>query len=85
MTRFERAFYADPDGDLDAIEDPFLRHGLTLVVDGLDAGIRAFVLKEAPPDDLIRAITLASDGGLYVDPMLVEQVWRDFDAYRALP
>lgn len=44
----------------------------TLVVDGLDAGIRAFVLKEAPPEDLIRAITLASDGGLYVDPMLVD-------------
>ena len=44
----------------------------TLVVDGLDAGIRAFVLKEAPADDLIRAITLASDGGLYVDPMLVD-------------
>ena len=44
----------------------------TLVVDGLDAGIRAFVLKEAPADDLIRAITLVAKGGLYVDPMLVD-------------
>jgi DNA-binding NarL/FixJ family response regulator len=31
-----------------------------LVIDGLDAGIRAFVLKEAPPADLLRAIDIAA-------------------------
>ncbi len=32
------------DGDLDDVPDPFLRHGLTLVVDGLDAGVLRDVL-----------------------------------------
>jgi two-component system nitrate/nitrite response regulator NarL len=45
-----------------------------LVIDGLDAGIRAFVLKEAPPADLLRAIDIAAGKGVYVDPLLVDVI-----------
>ena len=41
-----------------------------LVVEALDAGARGFVLKEAPLDDLIRAIAVVAGGGVYVDPVL---------------
>lgn len=41
-----------------------------LVVEALDAGARGFVLKEAPLDDLLRAIEVVVAGGLYVDPVL---------------
>jgi DNA-binding NarL/FixJ family response regulator len=36
----------------------------------LDAGARGFVLKDAPLEDLIRAIDMVADGGVYVDPAL---------------
>jgi DNA-binding NarL/FixJ family response regulator len=36
----------------------------------LDAGAKGFVLKDAPLDDLIRAIDMVADGGVYVDPAL---------------
>jgi DNA-binding NarL/FixJ family response regulator len=41
-----------------------------LLVDALDAGIRGFVLKEAPLVDLVRAIETVAAGGIYVDPVL---------------
>ena len=41
-----------------------------LVVEALDAGARGFVLKEAPLDDLVRAIGVVAGGGVYVDPVL---------------
>lgn len=41
-----------------------------LVVEALDAGARGFVLKEAPLDDLVRAIEVVAGGGVYVDPVL---------------
>lgn len=41
-----------------------------LVVEALDAGARGFVLKEAPLDDLVRAIGVVAGGGIYVDPVL---------------
>lgn len=41
-----------------------------LVVEALDAGARGFVLKEAPLDDLVRAIEVVAAGGIYVDPVL---------------
>lgn len=44
------------------------------MIDGLDAGIRAFVLKEAPPADLLRAIDIAAGKGVYVDPLLVDVI-----------
>jgi DNA-binding NarL/FixJ family response regulator len=36
----------------------------------LDAGAKGFVLKDAPLDDLMRAIEMVADGGVYVDPAL---------------
>jgi DNA-binding NarL/FixJ family response regulator len=36
----------------------------------LDAGARAFILKEAPMPELLRALIVVATGGTYVDPEL---------------
>jgi DNA-binding NarL/FixJ family response regulator len=36
----------------------------------LDAGAKGFVLKDAPLEDLMRALEMVADGGVYVDPAL---------------
>jgi DNA-binding NarL/FixJ family response regulator len=41
-----------------------------LLVEALDAGAYGFLLKEAPLNDLLRAIKVAASGGKYVDPAL---------------
>ena len=41
-----------------------------LLTEALDAGVRGFVLKEAPLDDLVRAVETVAAGGTYVDPVL---------------
>ena len=41
-----------------------------LLLEALDAGARGFLLKEAPLDDLTRAIRIVCSGGTYVDPAL---------------
>jgi DNA-binding NarL/FixJ family response regulator len=41
-----------------------------LLTDALDAGVRGFVLKEAPMKDLPRAVEIVAEGGTYVDPVL---------------
>jgi DNA-binding NarL/FixJ family response regulator len=41
-----------------------------LVLEALDIGVRGFLLKEAPLDDLARAIQLVARGETYVDPAL---------------
>lgn len=41
-----------------------------LLTEALDAGVSGFVLKEAPMDDLVRAIQSVASGGQYVDPVL---------------
>jgi len=41
-----------------------------LLVEALEAGVRGFVLKEAPLADLARAIATVAGGGIYVDPVL---------------
>jgi DNA-binding NarL/FixJ family response regulator len=41
-----------------------------LLVEALDAGVRGFVMKEAPLVDLHRAIEIVAGGGTYVDPVL---------------
>lgn len=41
-----------------------------LVSEALDAGARGFALKDAPLEDLGRAIDTVAAGGLYVDPVL---------------
>ena len=38
--------------------------------EALDTGVRGFVLKEAPLNDLVRAVELVAGGGTYVDPVL---------------
>ena len=40
------------------------------LVEALDAGVRGFVLKEAPMDDLLRALKTVAAGSTYVDPVL---------------
>jgi DNA-binding NarL/FixJ family response regulator len=41
-----------------------------LLTEALDAGVAGFVLKEAPMDDLLRALRTVASGGQYVDPVL---------------
>ena len=41
-----------------------------LLADALDAGVRGFVLKDAPLPDLVRAVESVAGGGTYVDPVL---------------
>jgi DNA-binding NarL/FixJ family response regulator len=41
-----------------------------LLTEALDAGVRGFVLKEAPMEDLLRAVRAIAAGGQYVDPVL---------------
>ena len=41
-----------------------------LLTEALDAGVRGFVLKEAPLEDLVRAVETVAAGGTYVDPVL---------------
>jgi DNA-binding NarL/FixJ family response regulator len=42
----------------------------SLLLEALDAGARGFLVKEAPLDDLARAIRTICEGGTYVDPAL---------------
>jgi DNA-binding NarL/FixJ family response regulator len=44
------------------------------LADALDAGVRGFVQKDAPPTDLRRAIEAVAAGGTYVDPLLAGSV-----------
>jgi DNA-binding NarL/FixJ family response regulator len=41
-----------------------------LLVEALDVGVRGFVLKEAPLNELVRAVEVVAAGGTYVDPVL---------------
>jgi DNA-binding NarL/FixJ family response regulator len=49
-------------------------HRLT---EALGAGIRGFIVKDAPLSDLIRAITMVADGLPYVDPTLAALLVRE--------
>jgi two-component system, NarL family, nitrate/nitrite response regulator NarL len=56
-----------------------------LVSDSLDAGARGFALKDAPLDDLSRAVDTVAGGGLYVDPVLAAALaFRRTDERKAL-
>lgn len=57
-----------------------------LVSDALDAGARGFALKDAPLEDVARAIKTVAEGGLYVDPVLAASLAssRRSDDRRAL-
>ena len=41
-----------------------------VLTEAMDAGAAGFVLKEAPLEDLVRAIETVAAGGVYVDPVL---------------
>jgi DNA-binding NarL/FixJ family response regulator len=45
-----------------------------LLAEGLDCGARGYVLKEAPPDDIVRAVKRVAEGGAYVDPTLASEL-----------
>jgi len=46
------------------------RSDFAVMTEALDAGARGFVLKEAPLPDLVRAIEMVAQGGVYIDPAL---------------
>ena len=41
-----------------------------LLLAALDVGVRGFILKEAPLDELLRALRIVADGGSYIDAAL---------------
>jgi len=41
-----------------------------MLTEALDVGVAGFVLKEAPLDDLVRAVKAVAAGSTYVDPVL---------------
>jgi two-component system nitrate/nitrite response regulator NarL len=41
-----------------------------LLSEALDAGVRGFVVKDAPLSELVRAVQVVAGGGTYVDPVL---------------
>ncbi len=44
--------------------------GARLLSESLKAGVKGYVRKDSPPEDLVRAIRAASSGDFYVDPAL---------------
>jgi DNA-binding NarL/FixJ family response regulator len=44
--------------------------GARQLSEALKAGVKGYVRKDSPPDDLIRAIRAAIDGDFYIDPAL---------------
>jgi DNA-binding NarL/FixJ family response regulator len=42
----------------------------------MDLGVDGFVLKEAPLEELLRAVTVAAGGGTYIDPMIARELTR---------
>src|SRR6476469_8350513 len=51
--------------------------GARLLSDALKAGVKGYVRKDSPGEDLVRAIQAARDGELYVDPALSSTIVLD--------
>ena len=51
-----------------------------LLTDALDAGARGFVLKDAPLDELVRALETVGTGGVAIDPALADILIRSTPA-----
>jgi DNA-binding NarL/FixJ family response regulator len=51
-----------------------------LLTEALDAGARGFVLKDAPLDELVRALETVGGGGMYIDPALADILIRSTPA-----
>jgi DNA-binding NarL/FixJ family response regulator len=47
-----------------------------VIFDALDAGVRGIAVKDAPLEDLARAIDVVSSGGLYIDPVVAASLAR---------
>lgn len=45
----------------------------------MSAGVRGYLLKDAPSEDLSRAIRQVAQGGKVIDPELVMEAWSDLD------
>ncbi len=45
----------------------------------MDAGVKGYLLKDAPSDELARAIRTVSSGGKVIDPDLIMETWHDQD------
>ncbi len=50
------------------------------LADALDAGAAGFALKEAPAEDLIRAVEVVAGGGSWIDPLVTPRVLASFRA-----
>src|SRR3954454_5577776 len=51
--------------------------GARLLSDALQAGVKGYVRKDSPGEDLVRAIQAARDGDFYVDPALSSTIVLD--------
>jgi len=47
-----------------------------LLNDGLQAGARGFMIKDATPDEVVRGIRIVAEGGMYLDPSLSSELLR---------
>jgi DNA-binding NarL/FixJ family response regulator len=56
-----------------------------VLTEALDAGVGGFVLKEAPLDDLLRAVRTVAAGKAYVDPVLAASAIGPSTAPRLTP
>jgi DNA-binding NarL/FixJ family response regulator len=57
--------------------------GARLLAEALKAGVKGYVRKDSPPEDLVRAIRAAQSGDFYVDPALSSTIVLE-DADRTL-
>jgi two-component system NarL family response regulator len=48
--------------------------GARLLAEALKAGVKGYVRKDSPPEDLVRAIRAAQEGNFYVDPALSSSI-----------
>jgi len=76
------------DSGMDAIRDVLAVHpdiGIMIftafgerqmLTEGLDSGARGFLVKDASPDEIVRAVRAIAAGGAYVDPSLSAELVR---------
>ena len=57
----------------------FTSNGGRLLGDALRAGVKGYVRKDSPPEDLVRAIQAARAGEFYVDPAMSSTIVLDDD------
>ena len=50
------------------------------IMDGIQAGARGYLLKDALPDELVRAIRIVARGGSLLEPVVAAKVWDKFSA-----